>query len=232
MANPAGRPGKTTTIMVPAGDTPTDGSIPIALGLPSTVRIPVPGTQGLCIELSPRGWTPAGGSTSALFIQDVTGKRVLRLDYGYNIKTKSVNFHWNQKGTFAEFGIADHALAGNAGEALYKAAKYFRYGGRALVVVGVAVDIYSVVVASKPLRQATKVIAGWTGAWAGCEAFGAGGAAAGTFVEPGLGTAIGGLGGCAVGGFVGYWGFSSAAARVYDWAEGTIFTRVPETSRQ
>ena len=50
----------------------------------SILRIPVPGTKGLAIELSPRGWKPKGGSTSSLFIQDVTGKRHLRLDYGFN----------------------------------------------------------------------------------------------------------------------------------------------------
>jgi hypothetical protein len=191
----------------------------------------VPGTDRLCIELGPRGWTPTGGSTSTLFIQDITGKRNLRLDYGYNVKTRAIDFHWNQKGTFAEFGIADHAAAGKAGAGLYKAAKCFRYGGRVLLVVGVAASVYSVVVASNPLRQAAKEVAGWAGAWAGCEVAGAGGAAAGTFVTPGVGTAVGGIGGCVVGGFIGYWGASSATGRVYDWAAGTIFRRVPETTR-
>jgi hypothetical protein len=211
---------------VPANDAPFHGSIPIALGIGSVLRIPVPGTKGLCIELSPRGWTPKGGSTSTLFIQDSVGKRNLRLDYGYNVKTKAVDFHWNQKGTFDEFKIADHTPAGPAGEALFKGAKYFKYGGRALLVVGVAIDVYSIVVSSKPLRQATKVAAGWGGAWAGCEAVGAGGAAVGTAIAPGVGTAIGGFLGCAVGGFIGYETASYSAGRIYDWADGTVFTPV------
>jgi hypothetical protein len=113
------------------------GGIPYAVGQTSVVRIPVHGTNGLCIELKPRGWAPQGGATSTLFFQDATGKCNLRLDDGYNVKTKTVDYHWNQKGTFADFGIADYAPARTAGEASYNAAKYFRYAGRVLVVVGV-----------------------------------------------------------------------------------------------
>jgi hypothetical protein len=215
--------------MLPATGEPMDGSIPSA-AVASIVRIPVPGTNGLAIELSPRGWTPPTGSTSRLFIQDSAGKRCLRLDYGYNVKTKAVDFHWNQKGTFQEFGVADHSVAGAAGEALYKAAPYFRYGGQVLLVVGIAIDVYSIVVASSPLRRATQVVAGWVGAYAGCKAVGAGGAYAGTLVEPGIGTAIGGLVGCAVGGFIGYESFSAGAGYAYDWADGTTFTRVPPST--
>jgi hypothetical protein len=214
-------------VMHRAHDAPVDGSIPAALGLASVIRIPVPGTNGLAIELSPRGWTPKGGSTSRLFIQDIAGKRVLRLDYGFNVKTQAVDFHWNQKGTFNEFGIADHAPAGAGGEALFRGAKYFRYGGRVLLVAAVAIDVYSIVVSSNPLRRSTQVVAGWVGAWAGCKAVGAGGAYVGTLAEPGLGTAIGGLVGCAVGGFIGYETASAGAGRAYDWAENTIFTPVP-----
>lgn len=210
-----------------ARDAPMNGAIPVGVGMASVVRIPVPGTHGLAVELSPRGWTPKGGSTSTLFVQDIAGKRNLRLDYGYNVKTKAIDFHWNQKGTFNEFGIADHSVAGAGGEALFKGAKYFRWGGRVLLVVGVTIDIYSIVVSSNPLRQATKVAAGWAGAWAMCKVVGAGGAYAGTAVEPGVGTAVGGVVGCAVGGFIGYVGFSEGAGYAYDWAEGTIFTPVP-----
>lgn len=213
--------------MVSAHDAPISGSIPVAIGVASKIRIPVSGTNGLAIELTPRGWTPKGGSTSTLFIQDITGKRHLRLDYGYNKVTKTVDYHWNQEGTFPEFGIKTHTPAGAGGEALYSGAKYFRYGGRVLLVAGAAIDIYSIVVSNKPLRKATQVAAGWVGAWGGCKAFGMGGAYVGTVLEPGLGTAIGGIVGCVSGGFIGYEGFSAGAARVYDWAEGTIFTPVP-----
>ena len=206
---------------------PLSGGIPYAIGQASIVRIPIPGTNGLCIELTPRGWTPKGGSTSTLFFQDATGNRHLRLDYGYNVKTKTIDYHWNQKGTVAQFGVPDHAPAGTTGEAAYNAAKYFRYAGRVLVVVGVAVDVVSIVQASKPMRRASQVVAGWAAAWAGCELVGAGGAALGTLASP-LGTAIGGIGGCIIGGIGGYYGGSALGGEVYDWAENTFFTPLPE----
>ncbi len=96
-----------------------------------------------------------------------------------------------------------------------------------LVVVGVAVDTYSIVVADQPLRQATKVAAGWAGAWIGCKLVGSGGAWVGTAATPGLGTAIGRVAGCIVGGFIGYEGASAAAGRLYDWGMAH-FSQVPE----
>lgn len=77
------------------------GSIAVGAGMPSVVRIPVPGTNGLHVELRPRfprdrRWRPRGGSTSTLFIQDLTGRRQLRLDYGPNRSTGNIDFHWNQ----------------------------------------------------------------------------------------------------------------------------------------
>ena len=208
-------------------DPPMSGGVPYAVGQASIVRIPVPGTRGLAIELRPRGWTPAGGSTSTLFLQDPTGKRHLRLDYGYNVATKTVDYHWNQKGTFPELGVRDHSTVGTSGKVAYQAAKYFKYAGRVLVVVGVAVDAVSIVQASKPLRRASEVVAGWAAAWAGCKVVGAGGAAAGLLASP-LGSAVGGIGGCIIGGIGGYYAGSAIAGEVYDWAEGTFFTPLPE----
>src|SRR5271157_2417012 len=172
----------------PADDKPISGAIPASLFFASSIRIPVPGSGGLFIELSPRGWVPPSGSTSAVFIQDLSGKRTLRLDYGYNKVTQSVDYHWNQQGTFSEFGIADHTPAAAWETVLYKGARYFKFAGRVFLVAGVAVDVYSIVVAKKRWRQVVKVAAGLAGAWAGCEAGGYGGAAAGTAVEPGGGT--------------------------------------------
>ena len=231
MPAPAG-PG-TSSYQLPAAsmtvDVPMSGGIPYAIGQASVVRIPVPGTNGLAIELSPKGWTPKSGSTSTLFFQDPTGNRHLRLDYGYNVKTKTIDYHWNQKGTHAQFGIADHTPAGSAGRAAYQAARYFRMAGRVLIVAGVAVDVVSVVQASKPLRRASQVVAGWAAAWAGCKIVGAGGAALGTLASP-LGSAAGGIGGCVIGGIGGYYGASVLAGEVYDWAEDTFFTPLPEVS--
>jgi hypothetical protein len=208
---------------------PQSGSIAVATGVASIVRIPVPGSHGLFIELSPRGYVPGSGSTSTLFVQDAIGNRHLRLDYGYNKATGKIDYHWNQKGTHAQFGIQDHTPAGRGGQALYKGAKYFRYGGRVLLVAGAAIDIYSIVVAKKRWRQVTKVAAGWAGAWAGCKVVGAGGATVGTFIEPAGGSAVGGFLGCIVGGIGGYAGFSWAAGEIYDEVEETFFEPVPET---
>jgi hypothetical protein len=213
----------------PAEDVPLSGAIPYSIGLASVVRIPVPGTQGLCIEFSPRGWVPKGGSTSTLFFQDLSGKRHLRLDYGYNVKTKTIDYHWNQKGTSANFGIADHAPAGRSGAAAYQAAKYFKYAGRVLLVAGVAIDVISVVQADKPLRQASRVVTGWAAAWAGCKVVGGAGAAGGLAATP-LGSAALGVGGCIIGGTAGYFIGSSVAGVVYDWAEDTLFTPLEETT--
>ena len=209
---------------------PVSGMLFVGPGAASVLRIPVPGTTGLAIELSPHGFEPMGGSTSTLFIQDATGKKHLRLDYGWNKNTQSINYHWNQKGTFGQFGIQGHTPVGPGKEALFKATRHFKYAGRALVVVGAVVDVVSIVVAKKRLRKAVQVVAGWAGAAAGCKAVGAGGAAVGTLVEPGGGTAVGGVAGCVVGGVGGYWGASWAAAKAYDWVEELYFEAVPETS--
>ena len=207
------------------------GSAPlVGTGVSAVARIPVPGTDGLFVELRPRGWTPKTGSTSALFIPDVTGKRHLRLDFGYNVKTNKVEYHWNQKGTFGNFQVPNHSPAGTLGEVLYQGARYLRYGGRILLVVGVAIDAYSIVMAKKRWRQIARVAAGWAGAWAGCQVVGAAGAAGGSFIEPGGGTAAGGIAGCIVGGIGGYAGASWAAGRAYDWVEETFFEPLPEAS--
>ncbi len=189
--------------------------------MPVRTPIPVPGTNGLFIEFAPRNYK--GVSTSRLFIQDVTGKRVLRLDYGYNKITGVQDYHWNQKGTFADFGIADHTPVGSSGEALFKAATYFRYAGRVFLVAGIAMDAYSIVVAKKRWRQVARVAAGWAGAEAGCAVVGGWGAGGGTVAEPGGGTAVGGIAGCIVGGVGGYFGASWAAGEVYDLVEETLF---------
>ncbi len=211
-------------------EAPMSGGIPFAIGVGAIVRIPIPGSGGLCIEFSPRGWVPPSGSTSRLFFQDLTGKRHLRLDYGYNPSTKTVNYHWNQAGTHGTFGISDHAAAGRAGQLAFRAAKYFRGAGQVLLVVGVAIDVVSIAKASKPLRRSTEVVAGWAAAWVACEAGGAGGAWLGTPGGP-IGIAAGGLIGCVVVGGVAYSGASRLGGTVYDWAEDTVFTRLPEMAR-
>ncbi len=210
-------------------DVPMSGAIPYAAGQSTVVRIPVPGSDRLAIEFRPRGRVPATGTTSTIFIQDPSGRRHLRLDYGFNRSTNTIDYHWNQKGTHGNFGIGNHQPAGRGAGALYHGARYFAYAGRVLVVTGVAIDLYSVVRADRPLRRASQVVAGWAGAWAGCKVVGAGGAAIGSIV-PGKGTAVGGVLGCIIGGVGGYIGGQELGGIVYDWAEGTVFTPLPETS--
>ena len=204
------------------------GSIAVGAGLPSVVRIPVPNTGGLHMEFFPRGWVPKDGSTSTFFIQDITGKRHLRIDYGFNKTTGKIDYHWNQAKVFQEFKIPNHGAAGRGGAILYQGAKYYRYAGRALLVVGVALDVYSIVVAKKRLRQVARVATAWAVARLGCRIVGAGGAEVGTLVEPGLGTAVGGVGGCIIGGAVGYFGGSSFGTAAYDYVEETFFEPLPE----
>lgn len=205
------------------------GSVPIGVGVASFARIPVPGTD-LFIQLTPQGRVPPKGSTSVLFIQDATGNRQLRLDYGYNPSTQEIDYHWNQKGTFDDFGIANHTPAGASGEALYNSIKYFKYGGRVLLVVGITLDIYSIVEAKKRWRQVARVAAGWAGAYAGCTLVGEVGAGFGTPEAPGVGTAVGGIAGCVVGSIAGSLGASWAAGVTYDWVEETFFDPLPEIS--
>ncbi|CCE07296.1 membrane hypothetical protein [Bradyrhizobium sp. STM 3843] len=215
---------------VDGSDAPLSGIVPYMAGpgVASVARIPIPGTNGLALELSPRGWVPPTGSTSTIFIQDVTGKKHLRLDYGYNTKSKTIDYHWNRGGAAKNvWGIQDHTTVGRGGKILYRAGKYLRWGGRVLLVVGVALDIWSIVQSSKPLRRTTQVVFGWAGAWAGCEGGGAVVGGIGTFIEPGGGTAVGGFVGCIGGGIGGYLFGSKVGGVVYDWAEDTFFTPLP-----
>lgn len=174
------------------------GSVPVSLGIPSAICIQIPGTKGLCEEFSPRGHVPKRGSTSTLFFQYETGKRHLRLGCGgYNVKSKTIDFHWNQQRTFHDFGNRQ-SFCGRI--IIYKASKYYKYG-EDLVIFGVSVDIVSIFVASNPLRRATEVVSGWGLAWAGCKVMGGVGAFVGSAAST-IGTAIGGVGECIIGGFL------------------------------
>jgi hypothetical protein len=212
-------------------DAPISGAVPdlgpvAGAGVASLIRIPVPGPGNLAIELSPRNFN--GRSTSTLFIQDPNGKALLRLDYGRNPRTNTYDYHWNQKGTFKTFGIEDHTPVGRAGVMLYRGARAFKYLGRGLVVIGATTDLISIAVASNPLRRSVQVVSAWALAWLTARAAGTVGAEIGTAVEPGLGTAVGGLVFAFAGGVAGYWAGETDAGAVYDWAADTRFDRLPE----
>jgi hypothetical protein len=206
---------------------PMNGAVPapaaVGGGLPAVIRIPLPGPGNLALSLSPpNGWK--GRSTSTLFIME-NKWRGLRLDYGFNVKTNTINYHWNRTGFASRFpNIANHMPAGRLGAALYQSARAFRYAGTALVVIGALLDLESIVTASNPLRRSTAVVSAWAMALVGARGAGALGAAAGTAVEPGAGTAIGGLVFGVGGGILGYWAGEHAGEAVYDWAADTVFT--------
>ena len=210
-----------------AQEEPTIGAWPVATGAGSVLRIPVPGTKGLAIELSPRGWRPGAGSTSSLFIQDVTGRRHLRLDCGFNKTSQVFEWHWNQKGTASDFGITDHTPVRRPEQMLGRASRLYRVAGRSLVVVGATFDAYSIVTSSRPLRRSVQVVSGWAAAAGGCKVVGAGGAAVGTMAAPGVGTAVGGFLGCAAGAFIGYLAAERASGHLYDWSAGAVFGKLP-----
>ncbi len=211
------------------------GAIPIGTGLGSVVRIPIPGPGNLALSFDTNDPKFRGKSTSSFFIQDPTGKRkVLRLDFGINKTTSTIDYHWNQKGLAARFGVTNHQPLGSIGPVLDKTARAYRWAGRRLIVVGAALDAYSIVSASRPMKRATEVVSAWAGAWVGCKVIGASGAiaggAAGTafpVVGNAAGAAGGGLVGCIIGGYGGYNGGGVIGRTVYQWAEDAVFVPVP-----
>jgi hypothetical protein len=208
---------------------PWEGAVPAA-GLPALIRIPLPGNSRLAIAFRP-GDRKLSESTSRLFIQDPTGKRHLRLDFGENPKTDgTVNYHWNQKGAFKDFGINNHTLAGDGGKILYQSARVFRNAGEFLVAFGLTIDFLSIVVASNPLRRSTEVVSAWALAVASAKVAGRIGAGIGTMIEPGPGTAVAGIVFAMGGGALGYWAGEKVGGIVFDWSADTVFNELPETS--
>lgn len=211
-------------------DAPAIGSFIVGPGVASYARIPVPGTKGLVLSLRPPlDWR--GGSTSSVFIQSPLdrkfGKPYLRLDYGYNKSTRVFDYHWNIVGKDARAafpGITNHMPAGRTGAALYESARAFRIAGSIFIVSGAVLDGVSILVADRPLRRSVQVVAAWEAAAVFAARLGRLGAFAGSFVEPGAGTAIGGGIGALAGGVIGYFTAERVAGVVYDWAADTKFT--------
>jgi len=117
----------------------------------------------------------------------------------------------------------DEAVSSAAKTKWGKAARYLKYGGRSLVVVGAAVDIYDLYSSGFNTRTVSGKVGGWVGAaagaWAGGKIGAAGGAglgvwAAGAGAAPGA--AIGGTLGAIAGGIGGYIGGEQLAQTAYD----------------
>ncbi len=127
--------------------------------------------------------------------------------------TKDVNWHFNQKGTFSDFGIADHSVVGPGMEIFGNVSKGVKVVGKVALPVAVAVDAYSIYNSDNKPKEVSRVVGGWTGALAGGEV----GAAAGTMVFPGIGTAVGGFVGGIAGSVGGYFVGSSIGTSVYNF---------------
>lgn len=197
---------------VPASEVPS--AIISGAGLSTVLRIPIPGVPGMAVEFWGRDLKFKGKSTSVLFIQDITGKKVLRLDYHLNPTTNQVDVHWNQRGVYSLFKIQDHTPVGPGGMAAYRAAQVFRYAGRALLVVAAINDAYRIVTAVNVPREIVSTAGAWAVSWAGCRAGGAVGARL-PIPHP-LGKAAAILGGCVIGGGIGYFGGYETTQTVYD----------------
>lgn len=161
----------------------------------------------------------SGKSTSHIFfnrtIPENTGRwKGVRLDYGPNVATgNKTNWHWNVNNA-GSLGVSDHQVATSSAKLLGNIAKYAKPIGRGMVIVGGALDGYSLgneVYKSYHTgdwtntgQEASKIVGGWTGAAIGAKSLGAIGATIGSFAGP-LGTAIGGLTGGLIGGIGGYY---------------------------
>ena len=123
-------------------------------------------------------------------------------------------YHVNQKGMHGLFGASDISPIAAADLPAARGLRFARTGGRVLLIVGVAVDAYTLTQSAvqsahsgtpRPLlAQAVRVAGSWGGAWAGAKLMCAGGALATS--ETGPGAVVGCIVGGAIGGFAGYYG--------------------------
>jgi hypothetical protein len=219
----------------------SQGGVLVGPGNIAFIRIPIPGSQNLYLELNPPPYWK-GSSSSAIFMHDASidgkGERSLRLDYGFNKATGRVDYHWNRTGagTYDYFKIKNHEAAGATGAVLYRTARAFRYVGRTITIVGKVADVTSIVTASDPVRRAVQVASAWRVSKMTAVRFGSACAAVGKNVGGVRGAAIGGIVCGVVGGVVGYYAGEKISGYVYDETEQIVISRwteimVPETSQ-
>ncbi len=56
----------------------------------------------------------------------------------------------------SQFGFSGHTPAGKTGATAYETAKYFRFAGRILVIIGLTLEAWAVVQAHNRLRRASR----------------------------------------------------------------------------
>jgi RHS repeat-associated protein len=197
------------------------------------------GATQLALRENIRFWDPVSRAWETLRYNNLPGQRLtpgnlfaisrdgkfLRLDYGAHGNLTSAQWHWNGKGIHSRFGVFNHQPAlgfggqGRVGSMLNTIgnARGARAAlGRGLVVVGAGMDIYTVATSDTPIQTGAEKVGAWAGAYGGAKAFGAGGAAIGSFAGP-IGTAVGGVGGAIVGGVAGYFFGEKAVQTVWGW---------------
>ena len=151
----------------------------------------------------------------------------LRLDHGPNPTIGGAsNWHWNHKGA-GGFGIPDHTAATRFESGVGRTLQAAKPLGRAAVVVGAALDGFSLTKEvqtsrktgdwSNTAQEGARIAGGWTGAVVGAKAAGSAGAAIGTLIAPGIGTVVGGAVGGLIGGAVGYIAGSSVGSTIAGW---------------
>jgi len=194
---------------------PVSGKIPFAVGQTSAVRIPVPGTRGLCLELSARGRVPGCGSASTLFVRHPAGHLQSRLDFAYNRRSRTIDFQWSQNAALPSFVSGGQAQPIVPWLVPHSPRKCYRYAGRALLVGGVVADTVSIVQASTPLRSASGTVREWCARWLGPSS------------TPGC-TPLASALDCVIAALSGLTTPAELALQVYDWAESTLFTPLDE----
>ena len=207
---------------------PVSGRIPFVVGKTSVVRIPVAGTRTLCLELSPRGHVPARGSASTLFVRHAATQLQSRLDFAYNKRTRTIDYHWNQNGTLENFVNGGQREDVTPWFVPHSALKCYRYIGRTLLVGGAIAEAVSIVEASAPLRNASSSVSDWCARWLGHEYAIADRALTGSQLGQGLALAVGEALDCIIAAFSGIVTPAELAAQVYDWTENTLFTPLDE----
>ena len=211
---------------------------PLAAGVFQDLRYPVPNTfRGADgspnkFDLTFRDRSGFPNPTSHAYLNRTSPApgnswKGLRLDHGPNPTIGGAsNWHWNHKGA-GGFGIPDHTAATRFESGVGRTLQAAKPLGRAAVVVGAALDGFSLtkeVQASRKTgdwsntaQEGARIAGGWTGAVVGAKAAGSAGAAIGTLIAPGIGTVVGGAVGGLIGGAVGYIAGSSVGSTIAGW---------------
>ena len=239
MATHAGRPQPHAEPAPQAGPAPSSLlHAPLAAGVFQDLRYPVPNTfRGAdgspnTFDLTFRDRSGFPNPTSHAYLNRTSPApgnswKGLRLDHGPNPTIGGAsNWHWNHKGA-GGFGIPDHTAATRFESGVGRTLQAAKPLGRAAVVVGAALDGFSLAKEvqtsrktgdwSNTAQEGARIAGGWTGAVVGAKAAGSAGAAIGTLIAPGIGTVVGGAVGGLIGGAVGYIAGSSVGSTIAGW---------------